>query len=89
MRGKNKNRIYPFLTYPGAVDRAVVACSDQVEISHCYLWSTLPVTKIFPGVVWFGEIPHHLQEIDKIVQKADLAIIVGTSSTVRRTGEEY
>ncbi|KAF9653610.1 DHS-like NAD/FAD-binding domain-containing protein [Thelephora ganbajun] len=35
-----------------------------------------------PGVVWFEEIPHHLQEIDEIVQKADLAIVVGTSSTV-------
>jgi len=35
-----------------------------------------------PGVVWFGEVPHHLEEIDEIVQKADLAIVVGTSSTV-------
>ena len=37
--------------------------------------------------MWFGEMPHHLQEINKIVQKADLAIVVGTSSTVRSTGE--
>ena len=35
--------------------------------------------------MWFEEIPHHLEEIDEIVQKADLAIVVGTSSTVRST----
>ena len=43
------------------------------------------MTKIIPGVVWFGEVPYHLQEIDEIVQKADLAIVVGTSSTVHST----
>ena len=36
-----------------------------------------------PGVVWFEEIPHHLEEIDKIVDEADLALVVGTSSVVR------
>jgi NAD-dependent deacetylase sirtuin 5 len=35
-----------------------------------------------PGIVWFDEIPHHLAEIWKIVDDADLALIVGTSSTV-------
>jgi len=35
-----------------------------------------------PDVVWFGEFPYQLEEIDEIVQKADLAIVVGTSSTV-------
>jgi NAD-dependent deacetylase sirtuin 5 len=36
-----------------------------------------------PGVVWFGEMPHHMEEINKIVDKADLALVVGTSSVVR------
>lgn len=35
-------------------------------------------------VVWFGEVPYNMEEIDRIVRKADLAIVVGTSSTVRR-----
>ena len=35
-----------------------------------------------PGVVWFGEKPWHLKSIDKIVEDADLCIVVGTSSTV-------
>jgi len=35
-----------------------------------------------PDVVWFGEVPYKLEEIDEIVRQADLAIVVGTSSTV-------
>lgn len=35
-----------------------------------------------PGVVWFGEIPRRMKEIDKLVQKADLCLVIGTSSTV-------
>ncbi|KAF8584834.1 DHS-like NAD/FAD-binding domain-containing protein [Ramaria rubella] len=35
-----------------------------------------------PGVVWFGEIPHHMEKINKLIDEADLALIVGTSSTV-------
>ena len=38
--------------------------------------------------MWFGEVPHHLKEIDKIVRKTDLAIVVGTSSTVRSAEAE-
>lgn len=36
-----------------------------------------------PGVVWFGEMPVHLDVIDALVGKADLCLVVGTSSTVR------
>lgn len=37
-----------------------------------------------PGVVWFGEVPHHLNEIEyPIVHNADMCLVVGTSSTVR------
>ena len=36
-----------------------------------------------PGVVWFGEVPHKLLEIDDLVEEADLCLVVGTSSTVR------
>lgn len=34
-----------------------------------------------PGVVWFGEIPHHMDTLDKLVDEADLCLVVGTSST--------
>lgn len=35
-----------------------------------------------PGVVWFGEKPYHLDEINSIVYKADMCLVIGTSSTV-------
>lgn len=35
-----------------------------------------------PGVVWFGEKPKFLDEINSIVHKADTCLVVGTSSTV-------
>ncbi|KAJ7491273.1 DHS-like NAD/FAD-binding domain-containing protein [Mycena latifolia] len=35
-----------------------------------------------PGVVWFGEIPKYLEQIDELVGAADLCLVVGTSSTV-------
>lgn len=35
-----------------------------------------------PGVVWFGEIPWYLDEIQDLVDQADLCLVVGTSSTV-------
>ncbi|EJD52363.1 DHS-like NAD/FAD-binding domain-containing protein [Auricularia subglabra TFB-10046 SS5] len=36
-----------------------------------------------PGVVWFNEKPYHLDEINSIVYKADMCLVIGTSSTVR------
>jgi len=35
-----------------------------------------------PGVVWFEEVPHHLDEIDMIVAETDVVLVVGTSSKV-------
>jgi NAD-dependent deacetylase sirtuin 5 len=37
-----------------------------------------------PGVVWFEEIPHHLLEINRAVETADLCLVIGTSLTVSR-----
>ncbi|KAF9485392.1 DHS-like NAD/FAD-binding domain-containing protein [Pholiota conissans] len=36
-----------------------------------------------PGVVWFGERPQRMRDIDELVQKADLCLVIGTSSTVQ------
>ena len=36
-----------------------------------------------PGVVWFEEIPWYMDKIDKLVEEADVCLVVGTSSTVR------
>lgn len=39
-----------------------------------------------PGVVWFEEIPKHLETIDKLVEEADLCLVIGTSSLVSKSG---
>ncbi|KAJ8481395.1 hypothetical protein ONZ51_g6030 [Trametes cubensis] len=36
-----------------------------------------------PGVVWFNERPLYLDEINSIVYKADMCLVIGTSSQVR------
>ena len=37
---------------------------------------------IRPDIVWFGEMPYFLDEIDEILRKADYFLVVGTSGTV-------
>lgn len=37
---------------------------------------------IRPDVVWFGEMPYHMQRIDDALQACDLFISIGTSGTV-------
>lgn len=37
-----------------------------------------------PGVVWFEERPYHVDEINNLVFKADMCLVIGTSSTVGR-----
>jgi len=48
------------------------------ELPRCGACSGL----LRPGVVWFGETPRFLDEIQEIVNRADLGLVVGTSSTV-------
>ncbi|WP_113889024.1 NAD-dependent deacylase [Roseiarcus fermentans] len=35
-----------------------------------------------PDIVWFGEFPHHLHEIDRALRDADLFVAIGTSGAV-------
>ena len=35
-----------------------------------------------PNIVWFGEMPHHLDEIYAAIEKADIFISIGTSGNV-------
>jgi NAD+-dependent protein deacetylase sirtuin 5 len=48
------------------------------DLPHCTKCGSL--TR--PGVVWFEELPYGLGAIDQLVRKADLCIVVGTSSKV-------
>lgn len=61
------------------VDAGVVEpVVEESHLPHCSKCGELAR----PGVVWFGEIPVHLDLIDKLVSDADLCLVVGTSSTV-------
>ncbi|KAJ7470651.1 DHS-like NAD/FAD-binding domain-containing protein [Mycena latifolia] len=51
------------------------------QLPHCHVCGSL----LRPGVAWFDEIPHHLRAINVFVEKADLCLVVGTSSTATRT----
>lgn len=58
-----------------------VANIDLVDLPRCKHCSGL----LRPDVVWFGEIPYYMPEIERVVEKADMCLVVGTSSTVRTT----
>lgn len=51
------------------------------ELPRCKQCSGL----LRPAVVWFGETPLHMPEINALVDEADMCLVVGTSSTVRPT----
>lgn len=50
----------------------------QIDLPRCPSCHSLAR----PGVVWFGEKPHRLDDINSLIYKADLLIVVGTSLTV-------
>lgn len=41
---------------------------------------TAPATR--PDVVWFGEIPYHMERIEALLAHADIFVAIGTSGTV-------
>ena len=59
-------------------DGVVEPVVNEADLPHCTKCGAL--TR--PGVVWFGEEPHHLETIEGLVKQADLCLVVGTSSTV-------
>ena len=48
--------------------------------SRCSLCGTRGALR--PDIVWFGDIPYHMEEIFRRVESCDLFIAVGTSGTV-------
>lgn len=57
------------------------ACSEDLST-----WSRCPrcgaVGNMRPDVVWFGEMPMHMDEIETALEEADLFISIGTSGNV-------
>lgn len=44
--------------------------------------STCSRPSLRPDIVWFGEMPYHMEEIGRALAKADLFVSIGTSGTV-------
>ncbi|KAJ7273100.1 DHS-like NAD/FAD-binding domain-containing protein [Mycena rebaudengoi] len=51
----------------------------ESELPRCSKCSALAR----PGVVWYGEAPKHLNQIEDLVEAADLCLVIGTSSTAK------
>lgn len=63
----------------GRQEHASVPPIPPKDLPHCKLCGGL----LRPGVVWFGELPMDMKEIEKAVSEADMCLVIGTSSTVR------
>ena len=64
-----------------------IKCRNNYYISDVDLDKKIPLCKkcegmLRPDVVWFGEIPYHLEKINTLLQKSDYFIIIGTSGVV-------
>ncbi len=64
-----------------------LACGEECEVvgdlgpdSQCSLCEERG--KIRPAIVWFGEMPDHMPQIEKALMEADLFLSVGTSGQV-------
>ncbi len=83
-RAGNKN-VYEM---HGTLDNCYcVKCSQKYDLRQIDLSQDLPLCRkcsglLRPDVVWFGEVPYHLEEIFKMLQRCNLFIVVGTSGMV-------
>lgn len=85
---------YSELNFDSPVAKALQGTEDLVDagemepdlpvedLPHCKKCGALAR----PGVVWFEETPKHLKTINKLVDEADLCLVIGTSSTVSKSG---
>ena len=55
-------------------------CDDVTSDSVCP--NCGQIGHLRPDIVWFGEMPYHINEIEQALHKADIFISIGTSGTV-------
>lgn len=60
----------------GAVHRWVEACDQKTPCPAC------GAPALRPHIVWFGEIPFYMEEIEGLLSACDLFVSIGTSGTV-------
>ena len=61
----------------GAVEPWAVDLTVGTTCPYCECTGTLR-----PNIVWFGEMPHHLDVIAQVLERADAFIAIGTSGAV-------
>jgi len=85
---ERENQDCPIATALAGTERILEAHETEpeiplVQLPRCALCSGL----LRPGVVWFGEVPKRLEEIEVLAREADLCLVVGTSSVVYPAAE--
>jgi len=63
-------------------------CGENFKMSDLDLNPSIPLCvkcgeSLRPDVVWFGEIPYYMNEIDLILKQADYFLVIGTSGSVQ------
>jgi NAD-dependent deacetylase len=64
-----------------------VACSGKYDIRQIDIEPPIPLcpacgSALRPDIVWFGEMPYFLEEIDKLLRECSVFLVVGTSGVV-------
>jgi NAD-dependent deacetylase len=64
-----------------------IKCHSYYLLSEINFDDKIPICKkcggiLRPDVVWFGELPYHLDKINRLLKEADYFIIIGTSGVV-------
>lgn len=63
-------------------------CGSNFKMKDVDLKPAVPLCKecgaaLRPDIVWFGEIPYYMNEIDLILKQADYFLVIGTSGIVQ------
>ena len=63
------------------------ACKKKYHMADVDLQPPVPICKncggkLRPDIVWFGEVPYHMERIYKILEHMDYLMVVGTSGIV-------
>ncbi len=63
------------------------ACDANYPLTELDLTPDIPLCKncggsMRPDIVWFGEIPYYLYEIEQLLKECDVFIVIGTSGSV-------
>jgi len=64
-----------------------ISCRTHYKVQDIIMESEVPRCKkcgdiLRPDIVWFGEIPYYLYEIEDLLKNTDIFLIVGTSGVV-------